>query len=247
MVKNGVVITILVLAALFLLPWKNISWGKLTLSQERMITVTGYAESRESNQIARFSAGVTALNDKKEAAVNEVNSKMEALIKEVKAMGIDEDDIQTSRMNVYQMQEEARTMIYPPQNEKMKLGQWSANNSVEITLRDVNKASELADLLNKSGANNIYGPNFSLDTSNKAADKLLGEAIADSRSKAEEIAKAGGAKLGYMVTVVEGGANPVIYPMMSAKAGLDSVSVRAPMEPGTTNISKSVTVVWSLQ
>ncbi len=240
---------VLVLSALYFFPWGDITWGKIVMKNEGMVTVSGYAESDEKNQIAQFSAGVSAIADKKDVAVNEVNTKMSALIKAIKAFGVAEADIQTQQVNAYQMQErEPQSGIMMPDygGGKVKLGQWNASNTISITLRNVDKASQLTDILNNSGANNVYGPNFQLDTSKKAGDELIGKAVADAKVKAEMMASVSGAKLGRVVSIVEGGQSSSIYPMMSfAKA--DVASVPAPMEPGTSKVSKSVTVVWSLR
>ena len=96
---------LLVLTAVYFFPWGDITWGKIVMKSEGVVTVSGYAESSEKNQIAEFSAGVNALGNTKELAVNEVNTKMTALINAVKAFGIAEADIQTQQINVYQMQE----------------------------------------------------------------------------------------------------------------------------------------------
>ncbi len=239
----------MLLGALYFFPWGDITWGKIVMKNEGVVTVSGYAESDQKNQIARFSAGVNSISDEKDVAVNEVSSKMAALIKAVKGFGIDSADIQTQQLNVYQMQErETRPEMMMPSyidDGRVKLGQWSASNSIEIILRDVDKASGLADILNASGANNVYGPNFQLDTSKKAGDELLGQAVADAKVKAETMAAASGAKLGRVVSIVESGQSSP-YPMMSfAKSDMESVS--APVEPGTSKVSKSVTVVWSLR
>ncbi|OGD72526.1 hypothetical protein A3K29_00020 [Candidatus Collierbacteria bacterium RIFOXYB2_FULL_46_14] len=239
---------LMVLGALYFFPWGDITWGRVIMKSEAVVTVTGYAESDEKNQIAMFSASVNAINDKKELAVNEVNTKMAAIIKAVKELGVAEGDIETQQINTYQMQERAEIMIYPPQPGKVVMGQWSANNSIGITLRDVAKAGQLTDLLNASGATNVYGPNFQLDTSIKADDKLMGLAVADARKKAEAMAAASGAKLGRVVSINESGQSSPVYPMMyRAEAAKADVSVPAPVEIGTTKISKTVTVVWSLR
>lgn len=252
MMKKVILGLVVLLGVFYFFPWKNISWGKITLAPERTVTVTGFAESKITNQIVNFSAGVSAFNDKKEVAVNEVNTKMTALISSVKSLGVAEADIKTSQLNVYQMQER---VVEPQQGKmmpiidtgKVKLGQWSANNTIEITLRNVDKASELTDALNNSGATNVYGPNFSLDTSSRAGDKLIGAAVEDSRVKASAIAAAGGAKLGQLISVNEGYSSPNVYPMM-AKSLLDSSgSAPAPVEIGSTSVSKTVTVVWGLE
>ena len=243
---------LLVLTAVYFFPWGDITWGKIVMKSEGVVTVSGYAESSEKNQIAEFSAGVNALGNTKELAVNEVNTKMTALINAVKAFGIAEADIQTQQINVYQMQEreqiELQTMPPIDGGGKVKLGQWSASNSISITLRDVEKASRLTDILNNSGANNVYGPNFQLDTSKKTDDKLVEAAVADAKTKAELMARASGARLGRVVSIVEGGQSMPIYPMMTLKAETArDISVPAPVEVGSTKVSKTVTVVWSLK
>ncbi len=241
---------LMILGALYFFPWGDITWGKIVMKSEGMVTVSGYAESDEKNQIAQFSAGVSAIADKKDVAVNEVNTKMAALIKAVKAFGVAEADIQTQQVNVYQMQERAvkPVMMRPDyiDDGRVKLGQWSASNSISITLRNVDKASQLTDILNNSGANNVYGPNFQLDTSKKAGDELLGKAVADAKVKAEMMAATSGARLGRVVSIVEGGQSSNIYPMMAFSKS-DISAVPAPMEPGTSKVSKTVTVVWSLR
>lgn len=250
MMKKEILVLAIVLGVVYFFPWKSISWGKITLSPERTVTVTGFAESKITNQVARFSAGVNAINDNKEAAVNEVNKKMTDLVAVVKSFGVEDADIQTSQVNVYQMQQSETKiglqMMPAIDGDRVKMGQWSASNSVEITLKDVNKAGELTDILTKSGATNVYGPNFSLDTSNKASDKLIGAAIEDSKVKAEAVAVAGGAKLGKMISFNEGyTSNPGIYSMLAKTAS--DVSAPAPMEIGSTSVYKSVTVVWGLE
>jgi len=239
---------LMVLGALYFFPWGDITWGRVIMKSEAVVTVTGYAESDEKNQIAEFSAGLNAINDNKETAINEVNTKMAALIKAVKASGVADADIQTEQVNVYQMQERVETTIYPPQPGKVVMGQWSASNSTGITLRDVSKAGQLTDLLNASEATNIYGPNFQLDTSKQADDKLIGLAVADARKKAEVMAAASGAKLGRVISINESGQASSVYPLMyRAESAKSDLSVPAPVEIGTTKISKTVTVVWSLR
>jgi len=237
---NGLIVLGLVLALLYLFPWKNITWGKVVMSPERLITVSGYAESAEKNQIARFSAGVNAVKDNKDEAVKEVNGKIDIITKSVKDFGVDVADIQTQSMSVYQRQD----TVYEGGVQKSKPGQWDVNNTIEIILRDIERANDLADLLTKGGATNIYGPNFQLDTSKKAEDTLIGQAVADAKVKAEIMAKAAGGTLDKVISISEGsGSSPVypLYAMSEAKGG------GAAMEPGSTKISKTVTVIWSLK
>lgn len=225
---------LVVLGALYFFPWK------ITWNQPRTITVVGEATNQAANEVATFNAGVSAVNDNKEMAVKEVNNQIAAIIESVKAFGIEEKDIKTQNMNIYQNQE----TYYDNGTQKQRLGQWNVSNTVEITLRKVDRASELADLLSKSGANNVWGPNFALDASNRASDALTEQAIENAREKADKMATAMGAKLGKVVTVVEGSNGGVVMPYARMEgAGGGGV----PTQAGSTTVSKSVSVTFELK
>jgi uncharacterized protein len=230
---------VLVLILVLVIPWSRVNWGKITWQPSEVVTVTGEAKSQEKNQIATYTAGVEAVNDKKEDAVKEVNTKIEALIKALKEFGIKEADIKTQNMSIYQDEQS----YYNDGVQKSRKGQWRVNNSVEITLREIDKANALTDLLSKSGANNVWGPNFSMDDTNKIEKGLYDMAIKDAKEKAESIAKASERTLGKVLSVNDGASNSV-YPMYAMK---DSGGGGAVTEPGSTTVYKNLTVVFELK
>lgn len=219
------------LGAAYFLPWK------MTWKQDRVVTVTGTAVSQKTNEVARFSAGVNAVNDNKEAAVKEVNDKINSVVKSTREFGIPDADIKTQNMSIYQMQESE------PGSQRQRMGQWSVNNTVEITLRDATRAQALTELLSASGANNVYGPNFGLDEALDTDVTLINEAIANAKEKAEAMAAASGKKLGQVLQVNESGANSPVMPMYDRGMGGGG----AEMLPGSTSVSKSVTVTFELR
>lgn len=223
--------TLVLILILFFVPFRLINWGKISWQPVETVTVSGVAISNQTNEVASFSAGVMVEGSDKNKAIDEVNKKMSDLIKAVKDFGIGDKDIKTQNISYYQI---PKGSINP--------GQWQVNNNLEITLRDVSRASDLADLLAKSGANNVYGPNFRLDENNQAANGLFNEAINDAKSKAGNIAKASGRKLGKILSVTEGATSNGLYPMFDRGMGGG-----APIEPGTQSVSKSVTVVFELK
>jgi len=228
-----------VFLGIFMFPWKMISWGSLKLGSERTITVTGTAETKTKNQIASFTAGITVTKDKKDEAVSEVNTKMEEVVKAMKGFGIKTEDIKTQNNSIYQVQE----MYYDNGVQKSRPGQWSVSNNVEIVLREVDRSSALSDLLAKTGANNVYGPNFMMDETTSIEEGLAGEAILNARTKAEAMAKSGGAKVGEIISVVEGGETSPVFPMLKGMGGGGG----AVTEPGSATVSKSVTVTFRLE
>lgn len=237
--KHLIPAVVILLVAAFVLPWRNINWGRMSLTPTETVTVNGEAKSIQKNQIASFTAGVGVVNDNKEVAVKEVNTKVEALLKTIKDFGVKPEDIKTQNLNIYQNQE----MYYDNGVQKSRKGQWSVNNSLEITLRNVDNAAKLTDLLSSSGATNVYGPNFRFDDTGAIEKTLFDGAMKDAKDKAEIIAKASGRKLGKVVSVNEGSGSNNVYSMF-AKA--DTGMGGAPVEVGSGTVSKSLTVSFEL-
>ncbi len=226
---------VLVLLLVWVVPWSRINWGRVTLQPAEQVTVTGEAKSQEKNQLASYSAGIMAESMDKNKAIEEVNTKMNDLIKVVKEFGVKEADIKTQSLSYYQ---EPKGGQNP--------GQWQVNNSVEIVLRDITKASELADLLAKTGANSVYGPNFRMDDTNKIEKSLYDKAIADAKEKATSIAAASGRKLGKVLSVSDGSSGG-IYPLYSVKMDSAGMGGGASTEPGSSTVYKNLTVVFELK
>ncbi len=229
------------LGGIYLIPWQNINWGKLEMMPAATITVTGQAQGLQKNQIATFTAGVSAINDDKEQAIAEVNQKAEQIIQAVKQFGIPDKDIQTQNLSVNQRQEQ----YWEDDRQKTRKGQWSVNNSIELTLREIDRADKLAALLGQTNATNIYGPNFRVDDSQQADDELLAQAIKDAQEKAQVMAQASQAKLGKIVSVTEGYQSSSAYPIRLD--GMGGGGGAPPVEPGTSTVSKSVTVIFELK
>jgi uncharacterized protein YggE len=239
--KTALAVTALILAALFLLPWRMVNWGAIEWAPPSTVTVTGEANSDQPNQIASYTAGVNEISDNKDQAIATVNTKIQAIINAAKGFGIPEADIKTQNINVYQMQEQ---YYAEGGSQKQRPGQWQVNNTIEVKLREVERAGDLANVLTQAGANQLYGPNFQLDDTREAQAELLVEAIDDARSKAEKIAAGSGRTLGKVISVSEGGAPGIIVPYARMEAGGGG---GVPTQPGTGTVYSSVTVIFELR
>jgi hypothetical protein len=233
-------LVVLLFAAVYFIPWKSVSWGKVELAPSSTISVTGYSESKEKNQIATFSAGVSRTSDNKDEAVGYVNQKVDEIILALTKFGVASGDLKTQNINIYQKEE----TYYEDNRQKTRPGQWSVSNSVEITLREVDKASALTSILSSTGATNVYGPNFTLDNTKKAETDLLKEAIDDAKAKAVIVAAAAGRNLGAIISVNEGGVATSISPLRMEAGGGGGGGAAL---PGSGTVSKTVTVTFSLE
>lgn len=228
----GLVFLLAVLVGSWFTPWSR---------PRAMITVTGQAKQAVVNQIARFNVTVTQTDKDKQTAVEAVNREMDKIIQAVKELGIDAKDITTQTVAVYEVGQ-PEIMIYPPRPNSGEK-QWQVSNSLEIILRDINQAQTLADLLAGFPLAQVSGPGFSVDDTSEAEADLLTQAVADARAKAEQVAIASGRKLGKVITVSEtGGAYPVYRAMVA-----DSVATPTPVEPGSSQMSQTVIVVFELK
>jgi hypothetical protein len=213
------------------------SLGITSIGKSDYITVGGSAYGLSANEIATLNAGVTVINSDKAAAVKIMNERMDNIVASIKKFGIPAEDIKTSNYSIYQDQ------TWDPGTSRTVFGDWRANTSIDITIRNVDKASSLADLLSTLEVDNVFGPSFTTDNQNPNETKLLILAMENARVKAEQIARASGRSLGKMTSFIEGGSN-AIAPMYARGMGGGG---GADLQPGSTEVGRSVTVTYILR
>jgi len=242
LLKSPYVFLLVIALLMYATPLKDVTWGKITTSYPSSVTVQGSATSEETNKMANFSATVIVKNADKEIAVAELNGKIDKLTDSIKLFGIAENDIQTQSLNIYQMD------VYNQMTQTSEKKDWYASNSVNIKLRDISKSNDLTMLLTSTGADNIWGPNFTVDNDTMTGDKLMDMAIDNAKQKAEAVAKKTGKKLGNVLFVQEGGYNGY-YPMpFASTSGIGmGGGGGGEMYPGTSTVTKTVSVTYELR
>lgn len=213
------------------------SLGITSIGKSDYITVTGSAYGMSANEIATLNAGVTVINADKTQAVKLMNEKMDTIVAAIKKFGIPAEDIKTSNYSIYQDQ------TWDPSTSKTIFGDWRANTSIDITIREVDQASTLADLLSTLEVDNVYGPSFTTDNQDPNETKLLISAMANAEIKAEQIAKASGRSLGKMTSFIEGSSS-FVAPMYARGMGGGG---GADLQPGSTEVGRMVTVTYILR
>jgi uncharacterized protein YggE len=200
-----------------------------------MISVTGEATVSVPPDLAAIDGGVTTEAKTAREASEANNAAMGKVLLALKAAGIDEKDIQTSRLSLQ------------PQNAPNRPGPsaivgYRASNRVTIRLRDVTKLANVIDTLVGAGANDIGGINFMVSQASKLLDQAREQAISDARRKAEIYAKAAGVTLGSPLSISEEGSpGPMPYRKMSA--GIAA----APVAQGEETLSVTVNVSWAIK
>lgn len=201
-----------------------------------LINVTGDGEVTVTPDLAVLNAGVTT-TAKTSRDASQGNARiMTEVMQALKALGIAEKDIQTSRLSL--------TPIFEG-NVKVserRITGFQASNKVNIEIRDLNRISDVVDRVVAAGANDISGIRFTVTSPSKPLDQAREAAIADARRKAELYARAAGVKLGMPVSISEQGAampRPVIMMRSAAEAS-------TPVSIGDEVLRVSVSVSYEL-
>jgi uncharacterized protein len=200
--------------------------AELPTQQRGTMTVQGTGEVFLVPDIAYISIGVESRAEQVNEALNANNAQAEQIASALREMGVDERDIQTSAFNVYPMQE------YTPMGEFSGLV-YVVNNTVNITVRNLQILGEMLDAVVMAGANNIQGIQFDVSDKEEAIKEGRRLAIANARLTAQELADAAGVELGELKNlVVYSNNNPI--PVFEGKAygGLGSAASSVPTAAG---------------
>ena len=224
------------LAALILAATAPSAFGQ---SLPPSVSVTGEASISVPPDLAQVDSGVTTEAKTAREASEANNKAMGGVLLALKNAGIEDKDIQTSRLSLSPQSAPGRG----GNNAPFVIVGYRASNRVTVTIRDVSKVAETIDVLVGSGANEISGISFLVSKASKLLDDARSEAVADARRKAEIYAKAASIALGAPISISEETTPaPVPYRKMSA-----GVAASAPVAQGEETLRVSVSVSYEIK
>lgn len=138
-------------------------------------------------------------------------------------------------------------MRYPREGGAPTITGYTAGNTVEATMDDLNLAPRVIDAATQFGANTIQSLQFMLRDERPVKAQALREAALLARSNAEAMAAALGLRVLRVLTVeaVEaGGPRPVMREMAMMAAAPDRPT---PVEPGAIEVRAAVTVTLAVE
>lgn len=209
---------------------------------ERTIVVNGSGKVTGQNDLAVTTIGFSN-TDKDVAKAQETNRKvMDPLLKELKALGIEDKDLQ-SNYSLYPEYE------YTPERGQQLRG-FRVTNNVIVKIRDLTKVAVVLALPTKFGANEVSGLNFTIDDPENLRNEARLEALADAKSKAKQLAENLGVSLGEIISYADYDASTSYpYPMNQmayAKEGLGGGGGPTEITTGSREINMGVTIVYKI-
>jgi uncharacterized protein YggE len=205
-----------------------------TTPAQHTITVSGSGKVTIVPDVARITLGVT-INKPTVKAVREAGAKaMTDVIAAIKGLGVADADIKTTDISLYPQYGNAS-----PQ----KIVGYQMNEEVLVTVRDLDKAGDVVDAARAQGANAVNGISFESGDPVKAQDDARAAAVAAAKVSAQAMAKAGDVSLGGVVSITDASPTSPIFYAPAAGAMKD---LATPVQPGTQDLTATVTVVFAI-
>jgi uncharacterized protein len=155
------------------------------------VSATGEAETRPDQ--ARFEAGINNWAATARAATAANAEDIRDIVAALKEAGVAEEDIQTRSVGVQRVDYGDRR------------GQYQASNVVVVTVRDIDRTSEVVTAVTEAGANIIAGPDLRMSDPEKAANSAYGAAYRAARSRADAYAEAAGMEISRVLSIRDAG------------------------------------------
>ena len=126
---------------------------------------------------------------------------------------------------------------------------YQVTQTLEVKVRDTNKAGELLSGVGSKGASQVSSLSFTTDNPDAIQAEARTKAIADAKSKADELAKELGVSIVRVVGFNENGNYPIYYAKtMSAGMGAADSAAPAPELPvGQNKITSNVSVTYEIR
>ncbi|MDO8474502.1 MAG: SIMPL domain-containing protein [bacterium] len=176
---------------------------------------------------------------------SENTNKANAAISFVKSKSVNAKDITTQGYNVeprYQYYNcDQDDTVCPP----YEITGYTITQSILVKVRDFDVIGDLLSGVVQNGANTVSQLSFTVEDPAELENQAREKAITKAKDKAKSIAKAGGFRLGKLLSINEGSYYPM--PMFSAAEGKGGGAPTPTIEPGSYDITINVTLTYEIK
>ena len=213
-------------------------------AEPNTIAVSGMAEQEVAPDMAYIDVGINVRADDAETARTQEAQIASQIRRALLELAITDNDLQNTSYYLYQEYKVDR-------NGVRTADKYVLDSSIKVTVKDLDKLSQVIDNVVEAGATNISNITYALSTQNIIQRQLLATAVENARDKAAVVANAGSRTLGNMLsadinsfdggTIVAYGANKLRSTTNIAEDG-----VATKLSPGKIKLNARVQVVFSL-
>ena len=213
-------------------------------AEPNTIAVSKKTEQEAAPDMAYIDVGINVRADDAETARTQEAQIASQIRRALLGLAITDNDLQNTSYYLYQEYKVDR-------NGVRTADKYVLDSSIKVTVKDLDKLSQVIDNVVKAGATNISNITYALSTQNIIQRQLLATAVENARDKAAVVASAGSRTLGNMLsadinsfdggTIVAYGANKLRSTTNIAEDG-----VATKLSPGKIKLNARVQVVFSL-
>lgn len=226
-----------------------ISFDQAVDSSRRSFSVVGEGKSVAIPDVAEFIFSVITEGGRDINPLLEENTaKVNRSIEFVKNQGVDLKDIKTQayRLEPRYVYYDRREGVYLPP----EIVGYTITQSVRAKVRDFSKIGDLISGVIESGANSVGDLSFKVDDPIEFQNEALSQAVAEAKRRAEATAKAGGFRLGRLISLEQNVSSiPPFYTL--GRGGYDDARVLMEMapaiEPGSQEITAQVVLKYGIR
>lgn len=204
------------------------------------IHVIGQATVKTAPDIAQAQLGVQTFAVSLDEAIAENNSRADAVLAALNASGVAAADIQTQAFNVQPQRD------FSKENSIGEIVGYWVNNTVAVTLRDLNTVGNVLQESIAAGANSVYSLVFTLDDFEAVRSQARVAAMEDARQRATSLAQAAGVELGKPIRIDEANYGGPVY-QRGAFDEAATPGAAVPVAPGDLEITAQVDVVFEIR
>jgi uncharacterized protein len=209
----------------------------------RTLNVSGVGVVYLTPDIAYITIGVNTQRDNAAEAVEENKAQTNAVIQAIKEAGVEDKDIRTNNFSIWSN----------PQYDEF--GQLSGrvvyvvDNTVNVTVRDLDKLGDLLDSAISAGANSIYSIQFDVEDKTEAQNEARAQAVEDAKAEATGLAEASELTLGAIqnVSYYESGISPYFYGGKGGGGAGVSEAAAVPIQPGQLAVTVTVNLTYIIE
>jgi uncharacterized protein YggE len=206
------------------------------------VTVSGEGKVYAKPDVAIVSLGVTTTGATVADVTKNNTDKMNAAIAAIKALKIDEKDIQTTNYNL--------TPLYNYTEKSGRIFQgYTLEQDVQVKIRDFTKIGDVLSQATAKGANLAGDLQFTIDNPEQFKEQARAKAIAQAKANAQNLAKESGVRLGKLINVYENSNSySTVYNSAKAMGGaMPEVASVPTVQPGQQEIDVTINLTYQVR
>ena len=210
--------------------------------QQNTISVSGKGEIFIKPDIARVSVSVEknaySVSDVQNQATNAINN----VTKFLKDSGIEDKDIKTVNYSIYPRYD------YLESQGRVFRG-YTVSQTLEIKIRKIEDTGKILAGVTSAGANQVGGVSFTIDDEEGAKREARQKAINDAKTKAKQLAKDLGVRIGRLINYSEEGNGwiPLSYAAKESTLGMGGGEIAPEIPSGENKVTINVNLIYQIK